>query len=131
MAPIFALVFSLGVEDSDTGVVSSLLLYFAFFLWFSTALACFLFVLSIFRACRKDKIPITGNTYVWMVFFGVSFLREMIDCFVLNTGRYVGASAVDIINLFLIAVDVALSVWCIVRLRGTRSDEPAQENVSV
>ncbi len=131
MAPIFALIFSLGVEDTDAGVVSTVALYFAFFLWFSTALACFLFVLAVFRLCRRENIAVTGNTFVWMVFFGVSFLREMIDCFVLNIEHWVGSPAVNAINIGLSCLDIALSAWCILRLRGIRSNEPAPQNASI
>jgi hypothetical protein len=129
MTPVFALILSMGLGEQDVdGVASNLSIFLAFFVWFACALASLLFLLNVYRTARKEHFALTGNTLIWAVFFIISFGRELVDCFVLIAESWLGKTAINVITIVLACLDLALSIWCVVRLRGLNPAAPAHEN---
>ena len=60
-----------------------------------------------------------------MYYFGLSFLADVIFCFVLLGAQGASEALRDVLAIVFSAFDIALTSWCIFKLRPAVSDLPS------
>lgn len=122
----FAIIFGLVMAALiDTDVVPIL----AIILWAGSTTASFAFLFTIHRVLRTQPITKPNNTNVWMYYFGLSFLAEVISCLLLIAVQGASDSTKDVLAIALDSFGIVLTSWCILKLRPAMSDVPsAPEN---
>ena len=132
-AVIFGLMMAVFIDTGDTNGESALLSILALVLWAGATTASFAFLLTIYRVLRTQPIVRPSNTNVWMYYYGLSFLAEVIFCFLLLATQVTTSDVLrDMLAIVFTAFDIILTGWCIVRLRPVVSDLPsASENAQL
>lgn len=124
LTSIFGLLIASGGDDpSSNGAVVGTI---AIILWAgaSTASLAFLFTLQRFLKAQRTELP--NNTFVWMRFFELSFLAEVVNCFSSLVFSFVkSTAAISILNIVFISYGIAITTWCLLRLRMIQSDVPS------
>lgn len=123
VAAIFGLIIGVFASDDAAGA-SSAENTFAVILWAASSTASLGFLWSMHRLTRAQKVELVGNTPVWLLFFELSFVGEVVGCFLVIVGQLLK-------NVIAVALDTSLSlfgllitVWCIWKLKAPVSDVP-------
>ena len=129
-AVIFGLIMAAFMDTDDTNGEPVVLGSLALVLWAGATTASFAFLYSIYRVLRTQPIVRPNNTNVWMYYYGLSFLAELLFCFLWITAPLTKSEAVgDVIAIVFTIFDIVLTSWCIFKLRAVASDMPsAPEN---
>jgi hypothetical protein len=126
---ICALVVGIYVQPTDAQGNSTIGPFMGVFLLTGAASAGAAFLWFLYRFARTQKIAIAHNTFVWTVFFIVSFLLSILDCMEVMIRALIPAAAADIAGVVLLTVNLALLAWCIFSLKAVPSDvASASEN---
>lgn len=122
----FAVLFGLIMAAfTDTDVAATL----AVVLWAGSTTASLAFLFTIHRVLQTQPVTKPKNTNVWMYYFGLTFLAEVILCFMLIATPPASDAIRDIVIIAFNVFDVVLTSWCILKLRPVVSDLPsASEN---
>jgi hypothetical protein len=129
---ICAILLGLNIDATDANGNSALPAFLGVFLLTGSASACAAFLWFLQRFIRAQKIVIAHNTMIWIVFFILALSLEIVDCMAEIIRPFLPAPIPDITALVLLACEMALLTWCILRLRAIASDVPsARENASL
>lgn len=114
-------------DDSSGAVVATLGLV----LWAGSSSASLAFLLTLHRRLRAEKTEVPRNTQVWMIFYELSLLAEVLSCFFLILGQLLKPYIADFLNLLFLLYGIGITAWCVMRLRPSPSDlSPAREKAS-
>ncbi len=80
VAAIFGLIIGVFASDDAAGA-SSAENTFAVILWSASSTASLGFLWSMHRLTRAQKVELVGNTPVWLLFFELSFVGEVVGAF--------------------------------------------------
>lgn len=128
---ICALLLGLNIPTTDEKGNSILAAFVGIFLLTGSASACAAFIWVLRRFVRSQKLALAHNTVVWMIFFFLVFSLAILDCMGTIARAYIPPVAGDSLALALGLMNLALLVWCILRLKAVPSDAPsARENAS-
>jgi hypothetical protein len=115
--------------SSDSGDSSSsggALEMVAFILWAGTSTTSLAFLLTVQRILNIQKLELPRNTFVWMRYFQLSLLAEVVNCFSSLVFSLVKSTAAfSVVNVIFICYEIAITTWCLVRLRIIQSDVPS------
>jgi hypothetical protein len=113
-----------------SGLFFAVVFTLALVLWAGATTASFAFLLTIYRVLRTQPIVRPNNTNVWMYYYGLSFLAEVLYCFLWLATQTTRSDALeDALAIVFIAFGILLTGWCIFKLRAVASDLPsASEN---
>jgi hypothetical protein len=116
-----------GSEDSsDSSASGALVGTIAVILWAGASTASLAFLFTVQRILRVQKVELPNNTFVWMRYFELSFLAEVINCFSSLLFSFVkNTAAIGVVNILFICYEIAITVWCLFRLRMIQSDVPS------
>jgi hypothetical protein len=103
------LIGSVGQEDATAAI--------AFIVWLSAAAASLGFVWIMRRLARLQKIQLTGNIATLSVFFMLAFALELLDGIGVVLAQGIKAAG-PITEIVLTLAGMAITIWCIVRLRS-------------
>ena len=110
-------------ESSGTASATDLV---AIILWAGTSTASLAFLFTMGRILRAQHLELPNNTFVWMRYFQLSFLAEAVSCFLSLTMSLIkNPTNVAVINISLISFEIAITVWCLLRLRMIQSNVPS------
>jgi hypothetical protein len=98
----------------DDGWASAAIIGLVCLLGFASASLAFLWFS--WRSIRAEKIGLTNNTVVWIVFFMGNNLLAVVNCFLVMLPESVRAISETGI-LVLQGLDIALVCWCIYKLK--------------
>ncbi len=102
------------------------------FLWAGACSASLVFAGTLYRALRAQKISLPNNTSVWLIFFMLTVIRAILECGVLLFGFKLNSMEQNVVILAFLSFDLALTAWCILRLKAAVSpDAAAPEKVSL
>jgi len=129
-AVIFGLIMAASLDFENTNGESAVTYTLALVLWAGATTASFAFLLTIYRVLRNQPITRPNNTNVWMYYYGLSFLLEVVSCFVwLAVPLTKSETAKDALDIAFTVFGIVLTSWCILKLRAITSDLPsAPEN---
>ncbi len=104
---------------------------FALILWFATSTASFIFLWSMHRLARGQKLVLPNNTSVWLLFYQLLLAGEVVYFLVIAVGAQFNAALTNSLEISLNLYGVFITLWCIWKLRPLTSDLPsARENAS-
>jgi hypothetical protein len=120
--------FSGNEEAGGAGVLSLV----AVLMWAGSASASLAFLWAVGRRLRMEKMELPNNTRVWILFYELSLVAEVLTCFVLIIGALLNATATDILSTLFLLYGTVITAWCIARLRALPSDvAPASEKAGL
>ncbi len=123
-AVVFGLIMAAFADDSSGEPV--LVGILALVLWVGTSTASFAFLYTMYRTLRTQPIVRPNNTNVWMYYYGLSFLAEVLFCFSwFVTDSIKSETLGDVLAMVFTIFDIALTGWCIFKLRAIPSDLPS------
>jgi hypothetical protein len=104
-------------------------------LWAGAASASLIFLRNIDRVLRLQRSERPHNTNVWMYFYELSFLGEILSCLILLLASLLKTNAglvTNILGLVLMTYGILITAWCVLRLRAAPTDvASASENASL
>ena len=121
LATIFGLIVS-AFAESDTNGPPARLATLAVVLWAGSSTSSLAFLWTLQRAARTQKIYLPNNTFVWLIFYQLSFAYEVLSCFFLIAAPLVKSPMTDVVQLLFSIYDIVITAWCIVKLRTLPSD---------
>lgn len=116
----FAIVGFAGVEDDSGG--PGLAPTLAFVIWAAAATASLALLWSMHKAIRAQHIETPRNTFVWLVFFQLALIGEVLACLFTISGPLLNAEIRELLAFILSLYGVAITIWCVLRLRAIPSD---------
>ena len=119
---ICALLLGLNLDATDAKGNSAMPAFMGIFLLTGSASGAAAFIWVARRFVRSQKIALAHNTIIWMIFFFLVFCLQILFCMLTITRGYVAAIVADSIALVLLAVDLLVLAWCILRLKAVPSD---------
>lgn len=115
-----------GSGDGDSPATATVTDLMALVLWAGASLASLAFLFTMGRILKAQHLELPHNTFVWMRYFQLSLLAEVLNCFSSLTLSFLKSpAAVGTINIVLISYSIAITAWCLVRLRMIQSDVPS------
>lgn len=129
-AIIFGLIMAASMDSDNANGESAVTYTLALVLWAGATTASFAFLLTIYRVLRTQPIMRPNNTNVWMYYYGLSFLLEVVSCFLwLAVPLTKSETTKDVLDIAFTTFGIVLTSWCILKLRAVPSDLPsASEN---
>jgi hypothetical protein len=124
LTSLCALLLGLTIEPTDASGNSMMAPFIGVFLLTGSASACAAFLWFVHRFTRANKIVLAHNTVVWIVFFILALLLEIIDCMAEFIRSLIPALASDLLSVALLALDFLVLGWCTLRLKAAPSDQP-------
>jgi tellurite resistance protein TehA-like permease len=104
----------------------------AVFLWAGSCSASLVFAWTMYRATRTQKVELPNNTWVWLMFFLLTVICGLLECSVILFGFKLTSIQQDVVTLGFLSFELALTAWCILRLKAVPSHgTAASENVSL
>ncbi|MFL6352706.1 MAG: hypothetical protein ACJ74Z_12770 [Bryobacteraceae bacterium] len=128
---VFACVMFATFEDKDFNGSSGLVDLAGVFLWAGSCSASLVFVWTMYRNTRAQKLELPNNTFVWLIFFMLTLVASILECGVLLFGFKLSTLQQHILTMIFLSYGLALTAWCILRLKAAPSPGTATpENVS-
>ncbi len=125
-ACLFGLVVSMFLDTSDSNGDASVATTVGLLLWAGSSTAALAFLWTLHRQTRAQKIELPNNTYVWLVFWELSFLAEVLTCFWFLVLPLFKSHAVEEgVQLVFTLYGIAITAWCVFKLRAVASSVPS------
>ncbi len=124
---IFGLIMNALIDTNDTNGEPSVVSMLALILWVGACAASLAFLYTIYQVLRKQPITRPNNTNVWMYYYGLSFLAEVLSFFLwfVASAATKSESTGDVLAIVFNTFGIALTIWCILKLRAIPSDLPS------
>src|SRR5207302_10754347 len=104
------LIASAGDDSPGNGAVVGTV---AIILWAGASTASLAFLFTLQRILKVQRLELPNNTFVWMRYFELSFLAEVISCFSSLVFSFVkNTEAVGAVNIVFMCYEIAITVWC-------------------
>ena len=125
-AVLFGFLMSLFAAPQDSSGSPLLVFTMAIVLWAGSGTATLAFLWTLDRAIRAQNIPRPHNTAIWVVFWQLDLLAEVLYCFYILMSQVTGKTALsDVVYLLFGTYGIAITLWCILKLRALPSDVPS------
>ncbi len=121
LTALLGLLFTMGLEDQELKGTSSSMDFIGLFLWVGAASSSLLFTWNVWRMARKQSVQLPRNTFVWAIYFSVTFALAIVDCAFDVAGGLLPHPLLQVSNIVLISVEMALDTWCLINLRSLPS----------
>jgi len=118
---IFACLMFATIEEKDFNGSSGLIDVVGVFLWAGSCSASLVFVSTLYRATRAQKLELPNNTFVWLIFFVLTLVLAIIECGIILFGFKLSSAEQNVLTLIFLSSDLALTAWCIIRLKAMPS----------
>jgi hypothetical protein len=126
LTSILGLLLASSGDSGDSSNNDAVLGTVAIVLWAGASTASLAFLISVQRVLRAQKVELPNNTFVWMRYFELSLLAEVVNCFSLLVFSFVKSTVtIGVINVVFICYEIAITAWCLLRLRMIQSDVPS------
>jgi hypothetical protein len=93
--------------------------------WTGSAAACLTFLWLTYGMIRAQKIEPPHNTFVWRTFLLLYLALSILESIFLFMRALIGATASNVVEIAMLAFDLALTCWCILRLKAVPSHVPS------
>jgi hypothetical protein len=128
---IFACLMFVTVEEKDFASRSGLVELVGVFAWAGACSASLVFIWTLYRAIRAQKVELPNNTSVWLIFFMLTLVLGILESGVILFGFKLSSVQQDILTVVFLSFDLGLTAWCMIRLKAVPSHgTAAPEKVS-
>ncbi len=124
-ATIFGFFIFLFAAPSDENGQPGLLATLGVVAWAGSAAATLALLWTLQRAMRAQNIARPHNTAVWIIFWELALLGELVSCFCSLIVPFFKNQAADILTLILLTYGIVITAWCILKLRAAPSGVPS------
>lgn len=125
-AGLFGFFMALFAAPPDPSGNPLLVFTMAIVLWAGSSTATLAFLWTLDRAIRAQNIPRPHNTAIWVVFWQLDLLSEVLFCFYILMSQITRKTAFsDVVELLFLTYGIAITLWCILKLRALPSDVPS------
>lgn len=124
-ASIFGFLLSVFAAPADSTGQPALVATLGLVLWAGSSTATLAFLWSLHRTIRTQNMPRPNNTSVWMAFWQLFLLSEVLFCFCFLILPFMKNLAQDILTIVFNTYGIVISAWCILKLRALPSDVPS------
>jgi hypothetical protein len=112
-----------GDDTPSNGTVIGMI---AIILWAGASTTSLAFLFTLQRILKVQKLELPNNTFVWMRYFELALLAEVVNCFSSILFSFVkSTAAINVLNIVFICYGIAITAWCLLRLRMIQSDVPS------
>jgi hypothetical protein len=119
-AALFGFILTLFVSSDQGQPVMSATL--AIILWAGSSAATLAFLWSLWRALKVQQIVRTNNTFVWMTFYQLTLIAELVSCFASVLASFLNTTAQGAMDISLALYGILITVWCATKLKRAPSD---------
>jgi hypothetical protein len=121
LAALFGFLMSLFItgDDNQSAFLSTTL---ATVLWAGSTTATLGFLWSLQRSLKAQQIVRPNNTFVWMTFYQLMMLAEIVACFGGVLVAATNATVAGVLDICLLIYGLIITVWCMARLKRVPSD---------
>ncbi len=125
-ACMFGVIVSVFVDSSDPNGDSAVLATLGLVLWAGSSTATLAFLWTLHTQTHNQKVELPNNTRVWLLFWELSLLAEVFNCFCFLLIPLVKNHLVpDYIQLLFSIYGIAITTWCVFKLRAITSSVPS------
>ena|SRR5947208_8182104 len=118
---ILALVADASADESDVGG-SAATTATAVICWVGGCAASLAFLITMHRVLRSKPSIRLNNTQVWMNFFELILIGELLVCFVMLTDPQMSEMSRSIINIGFMLFGMVITCWCVWKLKRPSAD---------
>ena len=94
-------------------------------LWAGSSTASLAFAWTLRRAIRAQNMVPPNNTMVWMAFWQLFLLAQVLYCFFSLVIPLLKNGSADVLDIVFNTYDIVITAWCILKLRALPSDVPS------
>ncbi|MBV8896399.1 MAG: hypothetical protein JO051_07800 [Acidobacteriaceae bacterium] len=116
----FVLTLFMTAEDQPGGMGAAM----AIILWAGSSAASLTFLFTLQRALKAQQIERPHNTFVWMTFYQLTLICELVACFTATVAPLLHATplATSVLEICLILYSLSITLWCAARLKRIPAD---------
>jgi len=122
LASVFGFMVSTLAETTDASGESMALPTVGLILWAGSTTAALAFLWTLHRGIKMQKLERPHNTFVWMAYWELSLIGEVLACFFFLTAPLLKKMGVDALDILFNMYGMAITAWCILKLRALPSD---------
>jgi hypothetical protein len=122
LAALFGFIMSLFITSEDNNNQSIFSNTLAFVLWAGSTTATLGFLWTLQRALKAQNIARPNNTFVWMTFYQLTMLAEIVACFGGMLVATTNATVAGVLDICLLVYGLIITVWCTTKLKRIPSD---------
>lgn len=123
-ACLFGFVVAVFADSNDPNAEPAVFANLSLVFWAGSTTATLAFLWTLHRQVRTLKLELPNNTYVWMLFWELSLLAEVLNCFWFLVFPLVRGGA-EYIQLIFSLYSIAITAWCILKLRAAPAGLPS------
>jgi hypothetical protein len=122
LAATFGFILSLLVSSDQEQAGTSTAM--AIILWAGSSAATLAFLWTLQRALKSKQIPRPNNTFVWMTFYQLMLICELVACFSRTAAALLNATplAQGVLEICLMIYALAITLWCTAKLKRIPAD---------
>jgi uncharacterized membrane protein len=125
-AALFGFIVTLFISaDQEQPTLSATL---AIILWAGSCTASLAFLWSLQRALKAQQLARPNNTFVWMTFYQLTLIAEILACFGGVVTSFLNATSQGVLNISLLTYGILITVWCAAKLKRVPSDVSTTAN---
>jgi hypothetical protein len=125
LVTVFGLLLSSFAPGNDEDPNGMAFLYtLSMVVWTGATTGSLSFLWVMHRGIRAQKVDAPHNTFVWMIYYELSLIGEVLYCFYLLVGPIFNNTTSEILLLLLALGGVLISCWCIFKLKALPSEAP-------
>ena len=123
---LFGLALSAFLASGNDADDSTFLKTLAVFVWTGSAAASLSFLWVMHKEMRAQKLSPPRNTFVWLVFYELILLGEIVNCFLLQISGVFSPAGAEILTLALLTYGMSVTLWCAIKLRALPPEAPSE-----
>lgn len=127
-AALFGFIVSLFVSADNQGEQQMMGATLAIILWAGSCTATLAFLWTLQRTLKAQNLVRPNNTFVWMTFYELTLLAEIVACFGGVVASFLNATVQNILSICLLTYGIAITGWCVMRLKRIHSDVSTTAN---
>ena len=116
-AAIFGFLVSAFAESNETAGEPALVVTLGLVLWAGSSTATLAFLWTLHRGIRAQSLERPNNTSVWLIYWELSLLSEVLYCFCFLTFPFFKNTVADLLTLLFLVYGILITLWCILKLR--------------
>lgn len=124
-ATLFGFLMCLFAEPGDHEGQPGMFMTLAVVAWAGAVAATLALLWSLNRVMKAQRIARPHNTAVWIIFWQLALLQELVACFCSFLLPLLHNQAADILTLILLIYGIVITGWCVLKIRAIPSGVPS------
>lgn len=124
-AAVFGFLLALLKAPTGAGGESFLLATVGLVLWAGSSTATLAFLWTLRKAIQAQNMTRPNNTFVWLIFWLLALVGEVLSCFSLLLVFVRNPAIGDVVDLAFATYGIVITGWCILKLRAVPSGVPS------